>query len=155
MNKIKATLLSLTAALCVGSLGCSTPDQPRDPVRIEQVKSVIIPLASGAARRALLKNPELAPYVAKLGESFTKLGETGTFDLETLSGLLDGALAAQDFGDPEDRQTAIDVKNALFAVYAIYYPDRLNADVSERQFLLDVVDVLGRAIAQAVNDLNP
>lgn len=157
MNRTRKlqTLLGVCSILFAGfaSTGCLTSDNPRDPVKVEQVKAAIVPLASGAVRRVLVKNPELAPYVKDLGVAFAQLRDNAQFSPSVLDGLLNIALARQTFADEEDRQLAIDVKNALFAIYVIYYADRLNADVSEQEFLLDVADVLARTIGQAISDL--
>lgn len=137
--------------------GCISPDDPNREVKIEQTKAAATVLVSSAVRRAIVKNPDTAPIFETAANVFGSLKETGEFDPLLVAPALDKALVASgalDGLNPEDRQLALDVKNFLLTIYTINYADRLRADVSEQEFLLNLADVFATAVKQALTDAN-
>lgn len=151
--KHKHLLLAILLAFAIPSfIGCASFNGDADPVKVEQTKAVIVPLVSGAVRRILLKNPDKADFVKRVGDVFRYVRDTQTFDPATVAALLQTAL--NDSVDPgdEDAQLLIDAKNVLLAIYHIHYADRFKADVSEQEFLLAIADVFATAVDQALAD---
>jgi hypothetical protein len=152
MQKIRPLAVAvLLAALTI--TGCTT-SAPRDPVKVEQVKAAILPLASSAVRRVVVKNPDLAPYLREVGTIFGAITDTQRVNPQIIASALEAALVNNGLLDPQDEatQAAIDFKNVVVAIYAIYHAERLEADVSEHQFLLDVLGTIALAINQGLND---
>lgn len=142
MQKILSVCLAVVLVAAVP--GCTTMGV-RDPVKTEQVKAALTPLASAAVRRVLASNPSMAPFVARVGSALASVRDGGEFDPLVLATALDGVIARSSLS-PEDKLLALDFKDTVLALYEIQFAGRFQVDLPENEFLADVLDVIAAAI---------
>lgn len=151
---------SLILSICLASTlifvnGCAT-NKPVDVVKVQQVKDAITPVAASAVRRVILNSPEhsdeLAVYFRSLGSVFCAMSDTGEFSPVTLITAVDNATLPYQLQLQGDEQIAIDIKNAVVAVYKIYYGDRFKAELPPDSWVKNLADLLCDSINQGLKD---
>lgn len=155
-NKLQYLLVAVIATALVVP-GCVSSDDPDRQVKIEQTKAAVSAVASAAIRRVIVKNPETRPIFEAAGRVFGSIAETGKFDPASVSNELTAAIVSSGLLgglSDEGRQTVLDVKTLLVTLYAIHYVDRFRADVSEREFLIQLADGFSKAISSALTDFS-
>lgn len=156
--------LFITAISCLTLLvsGCKTrmidPNtgeavQKYDPVKTEQVKAAVEPVAAGALRRAIQAYPqnadEIAKYARAVGAVFCQMDTDKAFSPESL---LAGLSAIDTPLNKLADGYVIDVKNAIVAVYRIYYAERFRAALPADQWPAVVSGIFCASIDQGLRD---
>jgi hypothetical protein len=152
-NLLLAAVLSFSLIFVSG---CKTTHGSVDLVKLQQVKDAVTPIAASGVRRVILNSPEhseeLASYFRAIGGIFCAMSDTGEFSPVTLITAVDNATMAYQLQLQGDEQIAIDVKNAVIAIYKIYYGDRFKAELPPESWVKNLSDVLCESINQGLKD---
>jgi hypothetical protein len=154
--RFKSILALLTiCGLCVFA-GCKTTNpttgqKEYDPVKTEQVKAAIEPIAAGAIRRVVLNSPqhadEIANYLRSVGRIFCSMETNGNFSAEYLISEADKLTAPL----IKDNYVA-DIKNAILALYRINYADRFKAELPPDKWPRHVASLFCASIDRGLRD---
>ena len=124
-----------------------------DPVKTEQVKALLEPIGAGAVRRIITNSPqhsdEIAGYFRAVGSVFCQMSANNDFDPAYLIGAADAATAKFQANVPQE---AIDVKNALVALYKVNFEGRFRAELPPDKWPKNVADVICVSIDQGLKD---
>lgn len=151
------------AAYVLGAVtGCVTKPGPGpstntvstvDPVKLQQAKSAITPVVSGVIRRAILNSPQHAAdignYARAVGSVFCNMLANKNF---TPTYLIDAANAATLRYQWAASPDLIDAKNAVLALYQIFYADKLTVELPDNQWLVAVCGLFCDSVDQALKD---
>lgn len=145
---VSVAVVIAVCATCI--VGCVTAGK-YDPVKTEQVKAAIHPVAAGAVRRVIQKHPakaaEIADYFRSVGNIFCAMEANTNFTVAYLTAEVD-RLVTPAISD----SYVIDVKNALVALYRINYADRYRAELSPERWPVHVASVFCHAIDTGLKD---
>ncbi len=148
-NKLILTLiLAAGLPLC----GCKTAGV-YDSVKTDQVKAALTPITASVVRRVILTSPQHADEIAlssrAVGSVFCSAAASGSLGPEQVLAAVDAATAGLQAGvDPE----IIDAKNALLAIYRIFYGDRFRAELPADKWPRHVADLICASIDQGLKD---
>jgi hypothetical protein len=140
--------------------GCTTynPDTGQkeyDPIRTEQVKAAIEGVAVVAVRRVLddthEKSPNVLLYLQQSADFVCLMKTEKKFSPEFLIDGLNKGLA-DTFQNQGVDPLILDLKELLISIYKINYASRLNADLNEEGFLLNMLDVLCNSMNRGIAD---
>lgn len=143
------------AAVCIFA-GCrstnpTTGQREYDPVKTEQVKAAIEPIAAGAIRRVLQNSPQhsdqIAGYLRSIGGIFCAMETNGNFSAEYLITEAD-KLTAPLLKD----NYVVDIKNAILALYRINYADRFKAELPPDKWPRHVASLFCASIDRGLKD---
>lgn len=141
-------LLLLTGCTILNPI---TGKKEYDPIRTEQVKAALEPVAAGAIRRIIFNSPQhsdqIAEYFRSIGKIFCQMDASGEFSPETLIAEVD-KLTAPLIGDVY----IIDIKNALLALYRINYADRFRAELPPDKWPRQIASLFCGAIDRGLKD---
>lgn len=149
-------LLALASGLLLGckSVNPTTGKKEFDPVKTEQVKAALEPVVTSAVRRMIQNSPEhreeIIRYLQGIGNIFCHMAETRTVDPVYLVNQADALTATYQAKLPD---WALDVKNAVVALYKIQYANRHSAELSAEQWPVHVADLCCQSIRQALKDV--
>jgi hypothetical protein len=144
---MKNFFLVLLAALTLLT-GCQTAGQ-YDPVKTEQVRAAIEPIAAGAVRRIVLKDPAKAEatgnYFRQVGAVFCEMKASGNFSPETLIASLQGI-------QRPDNQDIADAIAVMVALYRIQWGNRFKAELPPDKWPYQIASFFCDAIDQGLRD---
>lgn len=145
------TLLAVCAVTGCKSTNPTTGQREYDPVKTEQVKAAIEPIAAGAIRRVIQNSPEhadeIANYLRSVGSIFCSMETNGSFSAEYLVREADRLTA------PMLRDNyVVDIKNAILALYRINYADRFRAELPSDKWPRHVAALFCASIDRGLRD---
>lgn len=145
------TLLAVCAVTGCKSTNPTTGQREYDPVKTEQVKAAIEPIAAGAIRRVIENSPqhadEIATYLRSVGRIFCAMETNGNFSAEFLITEAD-KLTAPLLKD----NYVVDIKNAILALYRINYADRFKAELPPDKWPRHVASLFCASIDRGLKD---
>jgi hypothetical protein len=155
IHHIRTFAAALACAALIAACTSLSPsgDHVYDPVKTEQVKAAIEPLLSIGLRHVIVNSPQhavaTASYFRAIGQVFAQMRDSQTFDPLFLVAQVDALTVGQQAKLPP---VALDAKNAIQALYKVFYGDRFHAELSPEKWPVHVADLLARAIDQALKD---
>lgn len=158
-NRFRRPII-LAVALCAAVAilpACTTTDPTTgakvfDPVKTDQVKSVLKPVIATSVS-AVLKNspqhaPEIGSYFRSVAGVFCQMEANKSFSPAYLIKEVDAHTSRLLPQDP----LIVGVKNSLVALYEINYGNSLKADIPPEQFLGQLASLFCAAINQGLID---
>lgn len=124
-----------------------------DPVRSAQVVAALRVPVQETVSRIILNSPqhsnEIATYFRAVGTVFCKIHDTGVFDPTAVLSEIDRVTGPlQKNVDP----IAITLKNAAFALYAIFYAQKHSAELPADRWPAHVAELLCKSIDGGLQD---
>lgn len=157
MQRIKRFGWLAAIILAIGILGgCMTvPPGGGDPVydatKTEQVKAAIQPLVVSGVRRAISSHTNAIPYVQSIATTFAVARDSSAWDPYVVALALDAQFGALPM-DKEWAQIVLDLKNAVFALYQIFYAERFQAELDPEKWGWHVTDIIANSLEQALKE---
>jgi hypothetical protein len=148
-------VLIFAAALAFGATGCKSTDPATgtrvyDPIKTAQVKDALRPVITDPLSRVLRNSPEhavvIGNYYRGVGGVFCAMQATKQFDPQFLIN------AVNSIAVPQLDPTVVTIKNALIALYSIFYRARHTAELPEDQFLFHLSELFCSSVNQALID---
>lgn len=148
-------VLILCLGLTVGAVGCRTSSGTFDPIKTEQVKTVMEPLVRIPVRRTIMNSPqhadEIGNYYRGMAHVFCQMAVNKQFDPITLTSGFNEIIKPKGLRDA-DIQTLLDFKVALEQLYRTYWNDRFRAELPSEGWMYNVADFFCTAIDNGLKD---
>lgn len=163
MNKIKRIFAFLVCAIALlsftacSTLNPNTGEREFDPVKTQSIKEATKPLVASLVRRGIVdiyeKDPNVLIYFQASAQTFCTMRDQKAFSVQVMRLSLERTLADTGiFPNSKVDPLIIDVKNLIIAIYAVQYENRLRADLSEEEFLWNILDSMCQGFETGISD---
>lgn len=140
--------------LSVSLTGCSitnpdTGEREFSRERTEQLKSIIQSEVSFDVAQLVSKNPDYADAVSRMRDVLCEMRDLSMFAPDILISGLNQALTEYNIVDDP---TVFRIKNAIYALYNVFYFDEGHVELSDEKFMWNFLDLMCKSIDLALQD---